>query len=609
MKPKFTPPPPKRAATTPAAPHVQAKFNQGLALHQQGQLADARECYLQVLKLRSRHFDALHLSGVIALQTQHFALAVELIGKAIELDPRQAAACNNLGNALDSLNQPQAAIESFDKAITLKPDYPEAYNNRGLVLLKLAQLHAAIESYDKAIALKADYAEAWFNRGHALHLLNQPQAAVDSYRIAIHLKRDYAVAYNNCGNALRDMKEFQAAVDSYDKAVAIKADYAEAHYNRGSALVDLEQHRAAVESYDKAVAIKADYAAAHYNRGNALGKLKRHQEAFQSYEKAIALHADYADAYFNQSMCLLENGDFALGWEKYEWRWKNEFLKSSLPNFTQPLWLGAEPLQGKTILLHAEQGFGDTLQFCRYAKRVSELGARVILEVPPPLMLLLAGLEGVSELVAKGSSLPAFDYHCPLLSLPLAFKTNLDTIPAANSYLSVPSDKRSAWTARLGKRTRPRVGLVWSGSTAHKNDKNRSFLLSDFIEGLPDGFQYVSLQKEVRDADRTTLASHRDLLHFGEAIEDFSDTAALCELVDVVVSVDTSVAHLAGGLGRPVWIVLPFNSDWRWLLDRNDSPWYPTVTLYRQQALGDWGQVFKSVAADLRRLALPSDAP
>jgi tetratricopeptide (TPR) repeat protein len=587
---------------------VQARFNQGLALHQQGRLADARECYQQVLKLRPGHFDALHLSGVIALQTQHFALAVELIGKAIALDPRQAAAYNNLGNALDSLNQPQAALESFDKAIRLKPDYPEACCNRGLVLVKLAQLHAAIESFDKAIALKTDYAEAWFNRGHALHLLHQPQAAVDSYRIAIQFKGDYAIAYNNCGNALRDLKELQAAVDSYDKAVAIKADYAEAHYNRGSALGDMGQHRAAVESFDKAVAIKADHVQAHYNRGNALGKLKQHEEAFQSFERAIALHADHADAHFNQSMYLLESGNFALGWEKYEWRWKDEFLKSSLPGFTQPLWLGAEPLQGKTILLHAEQGFGDTLQFCRYARRVSALGARVILEVPPSLMLLLAGLEGVSELVAKGSPLPAFDYHCPLLSLPLAFKTDLDSIPAANSYLSVPAAKRSEWTARLGKKTRPRVGLVWSGSTVHKNDKNRSFLLSDFVKGLPDGFQYISLQKEVRDADRTTLALHPDLLHFGEAINDFSDTAALCELVDVVVSVDTSVAHLAGALGRPVWIVLPFNADWRWLLDRNDSPWYPTVTLYRQQALGDWGEVFKSLAADLRRLAVPADA-
>lgn len=575
MKPKFTPPPPRRAAPAQAAPQVQARFNQGLALHQQGRLADARECYQQVLKLRPGHFDALHLSGVIALQTQHFALAVELIGKAIALDPRQAAAYNNLGSALDSLNQPQAALESFDKAIRLKPDYPEACCNRGLVLVKLAQLHAAVESFDKAIALKTGYAEAWFNRGHALHLLNQPQAAVDSYRIAIQFKGDYAIAYNNCGNALRDLKEFQAAVDSYDKAVAIKADYAEAHYNRGCALVDLEQHRAAVDSY----------------------------------QKAVLIDPAHAGAQLSLAVCLLQLGEFSRGWQAYEWRWEYKTLKTFARHFSQPLWLGAEPLQGKTILLHAEQGFGDTLQFCRYARRVSALGARVILEVPPSLMLLLAGLEGVSELVAKGSSLPAFDYHCPLLSLPLAFRTDIDTIPAANRYIPVPAAKRSEWTARLGPKTRPRVGLVWSGSTIHTNDKNRSFLLSDFVKGLPDGFQYISLQKEVRDADLTTLASHQDLLHFGEAINDFSDTAALCELVDVVVSVDTSVAHLAGALGRPVWIVLPFNSDWRWLLDRNDSPWYPTATLYRQQALGDWGEVFKSLAADLRRLAVPADAP
>jgi len=330
--------------------------------------------------------------------------------------------------------------------------------------------------------------------------------------------------------------------------------------------------------------------------------LKQFDAAVTSFDKAIDLKPDFAEAYWNKSLTLLLTGDFDQGWRLYEWRWEREFPTSPIRNFQQPLWLGNETLAGKTILLHAEQGLGDTIQFSRYASLVADLGAHVIMEVAKPLLGLFAGLAGVSRLIAKGSPLPVFDYHCPLLSLPLAFKTELGSIPFPQQYLHVDASRLEQWSQTLGEKTRPRVGLVWSGSTTLINDHNRSIPLSLLIPQLPPDYQYVSLQKEVRDNDRPILQASTDILHFGDELSDFSDTAALCELMDVVISVDTSVAHLSGALGRPTWVLLPFVPEWRWLLDRDDSPWYASMKLYRQNTAGDWDSVFARVRADLPKM-------
>ena len=649
------------------ATKAQAKLNQAFAFHQKGHLPQAKALYEEILVMQPKHFDSLHLLGVIAYQTKNHQRAVDLIGKAIELYPKNAAfysnrglalqelkqldaavasydkaialkadyaeaysnrgnvlqelkqldaavasydkaialkadyaeAYYNRGNALKELKRLDVAVASYDKAIALKADYAEAYSNRGLVLQELKQLDAAVASYDKAIALKADYAEAYSNRGNVLQKLKQLDAAIASYNQAIALKADYAEAYSNRGNALKKLKQLDAAVASYDKAIALKADYAEAYYNRGNALQELKQLDAAVASYDKAIALKADYAEAYSNRGLVLQELKQLDAAVASYDKAIALKPDFAGAYWNKSLALLLFGHFDRGWEFYEFGWGIQYGRGNKQNFVQPLWLGNNPLEGKTILLHSEQGFGDTIQFCRYAKLVADLGAQVILEVEKPLMSLLANLDGVAQLVAKGSNLPAFDYQCPLLSLPLAFKTNIKTIPTSIKYLGGEPSKIAQWQSKLGEKIKPRIGLVWSGGTTHHNDRNRSLLLSYLIQHLPTDFQYVSLQKEIRDVDQPTIQSNPNILNFANELNDFSDTAALCELMDVVISVDTSVAHLAGALGKPTWVLLPFGPDWRWLLDRTDSPWYPSVKLYRQEKIGDWDSVFQRVKADL----------
>jgi tetratricopeptide (TPR) repeat protein len=579
-------------------PDLAVLFKQGLALHQQGQLERASLIYEQVLAKQPLHFDALHLSGVIAAQVKNPSLAIELIGKAIQINPIHASAYSNRGNALKALKRVEEALASYDKAIAIDPDYAEAYANRGNALKELKRVEEALASYDKAIAIKPDYAEAYSSRGSALKELKRVDEALASYDKAIAIKPNYAEAYYNRGNALKDLRRMEEAIASYDKAIAIEPNYAEAYYNRGNALKDLKRLYDAVVSYDKANAIKPDYAEAYCNRGNALQDLKRVEEAVACYDNAIKIKPDHPAAHWNKSHALLLKGDLVQGWELYEWRWKNEKIALRRRNFPQPLWLGAEDITGKTLLLHAEQGLGDTIQFCRYAKLVKSLGVKVLMAVPRDLTNLLRGLDGVDDFLEQGETLPAFDYHCPLLSLPLAFKTDLTNIPSPQPYLVVSTRKREEWAQRLGAKTKARVGLVWSGSALHENDHNRSLTLQQLLPHLPQGYEYVSLQKEVREVDVSVLNSSA-IRHYGERLEDFTDTAALCDLMDLVISVDTSVAHLSGAIGKSTWILLPYASDWRWLLDRHDSPWYESMKLYRQDESRNWLSVLERLEVDL----------
>ena len=348
------------------------------------------------------------------------------------------------------------------------------------------------------------------------------------------------------------------------------------------------------------LALRPDHAEAYYNRGIALQSMLRLPEALESYRRAVALRPDYALAHWNESLCRLLMGDFEGGWREYEWRREVREFAPQYHDFPRPLWLGEQEVAGRTILLHAEQGFGDTLQFCRYASLLAARGARVILEVQPPLKSLLTRLSGPAMVLAQGEPLPEFDLHCPLMSLPLACGTTLDTVPAAERYLTADPERVAACSARLGNTARPRVGLVWSGNPAHGNDYARSIALVDLLGSLDGaGVTFVSLQKDVRSHDRATLAARADILHCGEELRDFDDTAAWIEAMDLVISVDTSVAHLAGALGKPVWVLLPYAPDWRWLLEREDSPWYPTARLFRQPRSGDWDGVLLAVACAL----------
>jgi Tfp pilus assembly protein PilF len=416
---------------------------------------------------------------------------------------------------------------------------------------------------------------------------------------AIDLDPGRASIHCNRGLALQGLGQWEAALACFERAISLDPDYAQAHFNLANTFKDLGRLEAALRAYDRAVALDERYADAYCNRGVVLNELKRLDEAVASYDCAIALEPAHAAAQCNKSFTLLLRGDFTAGWSRYEWRWQLPGEAREKPITAAPLWTGGDDLSGRTLLLRAEQGLGDTLQFCRYVPRVAALGATVILEAQRPLLNLLADLDGVSQLLVEGAPLPRHDYYCPLLTLPLALGTRLDTIPSAPAYLRSDPAKVDEWQARLGERTRPRVGLVWSGSVTNRNDRNRSIPLTELWRHLPGGLQYVSLQKDLRAADAAALQATPAILNLANDLLDFSDTAALCECMDVVVCVDTSVAHLCGALGKRTWVLLPFSPAWRWLLDRNDSPWYPSIRLYRQHETGQWSDVLGRLADDL----------
>ena len=379
------------------------------------------------------------------------------------------------------------------------------------------------------------------------------------------------------------------------KALGVRPDSTDANWHMAIALVDLKRPDDALASLDRTLELQPDHLGALINRGNLLQEQGQPEAALASFDRAMALNPEFPVLRYNESLCRLQLGDFEHGWRGHEWRWQVDQLDKLNRNFTQPLWLGEESLAGKTILLYAEQGLGDTLQFLRYAKLVAALGATVLLEVQPWLKALLGGIEGIEGVFGLGEPLPAFDYHCPLLSLPLAFKTSLESIPAQVPYIRSDPLKADLWGSRLGDTTQPRIGLVWSGRTTHKNDQNRSIPLAVWSGLVSKQVQLISLQRELRASDKQALQARPDIRYLGDELKDFADTAAVIDLMDLVITVDTAVAHLAAAMGKPVWVLLPFNPDWRWLLNREDSPWYPTVRLFRQTTRGDWANVLVRV--------------
>ncbi len=582
--------------------HAQSLSNRGNILRELKQPEEALESYDRALAVHPDSADTLSNRGVTLHDLKRFEEALESYDRALVLQPNSAPALSNRGNTLHELKRYDEALGSYDRALTVNPDYPEALSNRGNTLRELKRFDEAVASYDRALALQPDYPEVAFNRGNALQGLQRFEDAVASYDRALGVQPHYAEVHSNRGTALYELQRFDEAVASCDRALAERPHYAQALSNRGNALRGLWRFDEALESYDRAIALSPVHADALVNRGNMLKELRRIDEALESYDRAIALQPDLAAAHFNEALCRILRGDYDRGFEKYEWRWECAQGKQAKRDFTQPLWLGSDDIAGKTILLHAEQGYGDTIQFCRYVPRVAALGARVILEVPKALQGLMAALEGPAQILRRGDALPAFDLHCPLLSLPLAFHTRLETIPSATPYLHAPAKAVAAWRKRLGRKRRPMIGVAWSGLATLGNDRFRSIKLAALLPLFDARATFVSLQKEVRAEDAALLKTRRDIIHFGDELRDFTDTAALIANLDLVIAVDTSVAHLAGALAKPLWMLLSFGSDWRWLLDRDDSPWYPTARLFRQGAVRSWDDVIAHARAALAEL-------
>lgn len=537
-------------------------LQQALALHQQGKLREAEKLYARALKAAPGNFDALHLLGLVKAQSGQMGEAYRLMASAVRINAQSPDAWSNLANVLHALKRDDEALEAVDKALQLRPGDPGLVQQRGNTLLSLARHADAIACFDAVLKTNPRQGEALLNRGTAKATLGRP------------------------AEALAD----------FDAALALAPHHPNALYNRGNALLDLGRPAEAIAAFDRALAGAPQHVKAHNNRGRALQALNRHAEALASFDKAIAVDKDYADAHFNRSHALLTLGDLRKGFAAYEWRWKRSGMEGAQRKLGRPLWLGEYPLGGKTILLHAEQGLGDTIQFARYAPILAKAGAKVVLEVQPELKALLSGLEGVQACVARGETLPAFDVHCPLLSLPLAMKTDLQSVPAPIPYLKADADRIERWKPRLEALPGKRVAIAWAGHARHVNDRNRSLALEQLAALFTrDGVSFVSIQRELRDGDADILARYRNVSHVGDALTDMADTAAIVALTDLTLAVDTSVVHLSGALGRPVWIMLPFVPDWRWGLGQETSPWYPQARLFRQPALGDWAQVVAAV--------------
>jgi len=622
-------------ARTRGAISADAMLGRAMSLHQSGQMQQAQRLYEEVLLAQPGHADALHLLGVLSAQTHNYVRSIELIGKAIELKP-DPTFYSNRGIAFKELNRIDDAVDAYDKAIEMDPHYAEAYSNRGNALQRLSEMQAsepenpkisavrsrlalahsargktlsglnlleeALASYEKAIGLKPRYSQAWSNRGVVLMDLQRYPEALKSFDHAIELDAQNAEAWSNRGLVLQTLRQLDLALESYDTALKINTRYAEAWSNRGITLHLLNRSADAVKSYNHAIRVNERYAEAYSNRGIALAALNQLDQAIESYDQAIQINPRHATALFNKSLALLAKGDFDQGWKLYEWRWQCGTLKREQRHFAEPLWLGVESLEDTTVLLHSEQGMGDAIQFSRYAKLVAGRGANVVMEVPRSLVGVFESLEGVGTMVSRGDALPKFDYQTPLMSLPLAFGTTLESIPQSERYLSAPALHVDRWAKRLGSGTLPRVGLVWSGSPSHINDHNRSVPLAELVPMLPHKFEYISLQKDVRDTDRFVLQAQKNVLRFENEIQDFSDTAALCELLDLVISVDTSVAHLSAALGRPTWLLLPAAADFRWFVDRVDSPWYASLKIFRQKRAGSWSGPLRAMRQELLRL-------
>lgn len=576
--------------------------NYGLALRAMGRRDEALEIFDKALKINPRSPETLANRGHLLTDLDRLPEALESFGRALIERRDFVDALVGRGVILQRMKRYVDALVSFNRAIELDPKNVDVLLHRAAVLYELKRYGEIVETCDRALTLDPRRALLHYNRAVALGALGRMAEALVSYERAIALNPNHVESYFNRGNVLQSLGRFQDALASFQRVIALDPQHARAWNNSGNVLLELKRHDEALKCFDRVIELEPAFGEAYYNRGNVLLELERIPEALEHYKKAASLRGDISDIPFNEGIARLLLGDLREGFKRYEGRFDKREQAPLRRNFPQPLWSG-EDLSGKTILLHSEQGHGDSIQFVRYAPLLARQGARVILEVHEPLQTLLQGVEGVARTVTRDQPLPAFDTHQHLLSLPNVFGTELGTIPADVPYIQAPADRIAKWRDRIPRTEPLRVGLCWSGNPEVKIDARRSIGLARLAPLLSvAGVQFVSLHREVRPEHAEALRSLPQLLHFGEEISDFADTAAVISELDLVISSDTAVLHLAGAMGKPLWILTSLSPDWRWLLQREDSPWYPTAKLYRQPRMDDWESVIERVRGDLMQL-------
>ncbi|MBT7250211.1 MAG: tetratricopeptide repeat protein [Rhodospirillaceae bacterium] len=581
---------------------IQEKLSTALAFHQQGQLLEAGELYREILAEDPDQVDALNLMGVVMQAAGDLEVALDLLGRATELAPDYFAPFANLGNVLQASGRLLDAVEAFETALKLNGDSPETANNLSSVQNELGNPIAGLEASERALSLIPQFPEAIINKGNALLALARPVEAVNAYREALTLAPDNARAHFNLGNAYLDLEAYAEAVEPYLKSVTLDDRNAKAWFNYANCLVELDRIDDAVGCFQRALSIEPDYVDALCNLASALQSLGRTGDAIDLLRKALISQPDSPDLHWNLSLTLLQHGDYSQGWREYDWRWKMPTFEDYRRDFDRPKWDGG-PLDGRRILIQAEQGFGDCIEFCRYIPMVAAMGGEVVLECRPELNRLLGTLDGVAKRIDLGAPLPEYDVHTPLMSLPRIFNTDLQTVPSDIPYLDVPKD--AILDHAVLSATGLKVGLVWAGSPTRRDNHKRSCGLQALTDLMSiERVDYFSFQVGPEASELQNDPLFAGVADIAAGFSDFADTAAAVADMDLIISVDTSVLHLAGALGKPVWGMLSTPTGFLWMNDRLDSPWYPTLRLFRQPQPGDWDSVVAEVCSALEeRLA------
>jgi tetratricopeptide (TPR) repeat protein len=597
-------------APSAVAPSVAAPlYEVGLAHLRAERYLDAELSCQRALEADPNHADTLHLMGLLSFHFNQDDHAAEWISRAIQQDPKPQYLFT-LGVTRQRQRRFEEALQAFDRATQLKPDAVELWRHRGNVLVDLKRPDQALLSFQEVLKHNPYDRDAAYNSGSMLLQLKRLEEALSSLNLSDQLQPNHAPTLQKRALALHELGRSEEALVDIKRAHALDPSQADICNNAGVFLQRLGRDDEALPWIDRALKLRPDYPDAIINKAFSLAHLRRFAEAFALYDFMKVLHPGHAEAEWRRSHLDLSLGNFEAGWVGREARVRLPELPIARFDYPQPRWLGKEPVDGKTILVQMDEGSGDTIQFVRYVPMLAARGARIILMVADTLCPLLSGLAGVSECVPfSATTLPAFDMYCPITSLPLAFGTKLDTIPTKTAYLPAPAASRlQIWEDRLGPRDRLRVGLVWSGNPKHVNDHNRSLPLSALVQLLDLDATFVSLQKDLKPEDKVTLLAQTNIVDLTDHLTDFAETAALVSSLDVVITVDTSVAHLAGALGRSTWILLPYWPDYRWLLDRDDSPWYPTARLFRQTEARDYVSVLERVRAELQMLVAARSA-
>jgi tetratricopeptide (TPR) repeat protein len=562
---------------------------------------EAITAYNKILQKDSLQIDALYNRGNTYKKIKKYQEALLDYQKVLHIDPNNMQALLNLGNTCIALENFDEALNAYEKILTVNPIHAEVVLARANALILHKKYELAIDAYKTYIQIKPDEKESYYGLGNALKDTLKFEEAIYCYKKAIEIDPEYFDALTNLANTLRRVKRFDEAALYYSRAVEANPNEPDAYSNLGNILHDLNRTDLAIDAYAQALVVAPNDVRANYNIGNIYKELNQFEEAIQQLDHVLTLNPDDEETLFAKGIMLLTLGKYREGFQLYEKRWERGSLIEKLRVYPQPFWNGTQSLEGKTILIYIEQGLGDTIQFCRLLYQLENKGAKVIFEVQKPLIGLMNQVPGVSQVISYKTEFTEFDYYCPLLSLPHYLTLELDNIPFAQGYLKPLQEYLNKWQLRLGPKTKPRVGLICSGNKMHENDQNRSILLFEIIPYLPQEFEYITLQKEMRDVDRQLIEKYPLFKSYGDELDHFEDTAALCELMDVVISVDTSVAHLSGAIGKKTWLLIPFSPDWRWMLDRKDTPWYQSMTIYRQESMKNWAPVFAKVAIDLKK--------